>query len=355
MAGKANVSPAEGGEVAGSPAGEGTVLPVSVLIPVRNCVADLPGHVEALSRWIDRVAEVLVVDSESSDGTPEFLRERLGHHPGFRLVDHPPGLYESWNFGISQATQKYLNFATVGDGFLAGQIDKIVATAERFAADVVVSAPTFVSDESTKGKAWPIHEFLEVKGYEEAQLLSASEMLCWAMMHLPGTLLGSSASNLYRSAFLQQHPFPLGYGHACDSAWAIENSFRARWVIDPTIESLFWIHESSPKIQEVYARIAPKLAALPEQTLEREGVVVADDPFLQRFLELYHRISELVTWRMEETARYREKRAASLRWSLGAERWRMKRHLKDKKEELEGYRRRIRALLRERDFGETGG
>jgi len=53
------------------------MLPVGVLIPTRNSMAFLPHHVKTMRRWLDLAQEIVVVDSESSDGTVEYLRTKL--------------------------------------------------------------------------------------------------------------------------------------------------------------------------------------------------------------------------------------------------------------------------------------
>jgi len=47
---------------------------------------------------------------------------------------------------------------------------------------------------------------------------------------LPHGLLGSSASNHYRTAFLQKHPFPTDFGHCGDTAWESLSLLSLRWL-----------------------------------------------------------------------------------------------------------------------------
>ena len=75
------------------------MLPISVLIPTRDCAALLPGHLRSLQAWIDLAEEVVVVDSDSKDNTVELIREGLTH-ARTRFLSPPPGLYpivEFWN------------------------------------------------------------------------------------------------------------------------------------------------------------------------------------------------------------------------------------------------------------------
>jgi hypothetical protein len=65
------------------------------------------------------------------------------------------------------------------------------------------------------------------------------------LKYQPEAILGSSASDLYRTAFLQHRPFPTEYGTTGDCAWAILHSFDMRLGLTPREMSTFRIHEKS--------------------------------------------------------------------------------------------------------------
>ena len=90
-----------------------TQLPVSVLVPTRNAAPLLAEHLAAMRAWTDAVAEIVVVDSQSTDGTVEMIRAGL-KHPRIKVLQHPPGLYQSWNFGIGQLESELCYISTVG-------------------------------------------------------------------------------------------------------------------------------------------------------------------------------------------------------------------------------------------------
>src|SRR6185437_6009820 len=87
---------------------------LGIVLPTRNSMAYLPAHLADMAEWLDLAAEVVVVDSDSRDGTLDFIKSNL-HHPGLRLLSHPPGLYESWNHGLQNLTVKHAYISTVGD------------------------------------------------------------------------------------------------------------------------------------------------------------------------------------------------------------------------------------------------
>jgi len=90
------------------------MLPLGVLIPTKDSMAHLPGHVENIRQWQDLVEEIVVVDSFSKDGTLAYLKSHLSH-PRLRFLTHPPGLYESWNHGIAHINASCTYIATIGD------------------------------------------------------------------------------------------------------------------------------------------------------------------------------------------------------------------------------------------------
>lgn len=200
-------------------------------------------HLRTLAAVLE---EVIVVDSQSHDGTPEYLKQALAGYP-VRFLDHPPGLYQSWNHAISEARQPYVTVATVGDTLPAVSLARLVETIERFNADVVVSPPRVLGPErQTLPKKFAIHQLVESSGIQDAAEIPGLVWLLYFIFHMPSSLLCSSASNLYRTSLLQEHPFPVDYGHAGDSAWSLQMSLKARWVIDPKVESVFWEHAPSP-------------------------------------------------------------------------------------------------------------
>src|SRR5437667_48674 len=79
-------------------------------------MAYLPRHLESMKEWLPLVEEVVVVDSESTDGTVEFLKKHLGPQSP-RFFTHPPGLYQSWNFSEQPLSDPLCKTRYIPDGF----------------------------------------------------------------------------------------------------------------------------------------------------------------------------------------------------------------------------------------------
>jgi hypothetical protein len=241
-----------------------SMLPVGVVIPTRNSVAYLPHHVAALSEWIDLAAEVVVVDSESTDGTVEYLQTHL-KHPNIRFFQRPRGLYQAWNFGISQITSTAVYISTSGDTLSREGLAEMTQLLASRAADVVISPPRFLTPEgeSIPGLEWPIHQLVRNLNLKEPRDLSTAETAIIALVSGSNSFLGSSASNLYRTTTLQKRPFPSDFGHIGDMAWGVAHCAELKVTITPGSFSTFLVHPKD--FHPDYAEIAVKLKALAER------------------------------------------------------------------------------------------
>jgi glycosyltransferase involved in cell wall biosynthesis len=298
------------------------MLPISIVIPTRNCAALVPGHLESLRGWLDLAEEVVVVDSDSRDGTVELLRAGLAH-PRVKFLNHPPGLYESWNFGIQNSGAKYIYIATVGEGITRGGIEHLFGVAEEFQSDVVISKPGFVSasGRALRDQRWPIDVILRRLRIERPRLLSTGEQFLFMVTNLWGAVLGSSASNLYRADCLQRRPFPTEFGTAGDSGWSILNIFEVSIAITPERFSTFRFHEKAyaPEDYHVEALLL-KLFRLAQSVVARQR---AGNPAVARILEdvrwaELEAALELVPVRQAKLEEYREQKVP---WYLNPRAW----------------------------------
>jgi len=219
------------------------MLPFGIVIPSKNSRPYLAAHLAGLQPWLELAAEVVVVDSFSTDGTVEYLRENLAH-PNVIFSTHPPGLYASWNHGISQIRSPYFFMATTGDLMSREGILALTGAAEKFNADVVISKPTFhdPQDQPLPDVFWPVDDIIATLKITEPRPLKKLEALAFAVAHPQGALLGSSASNLYRTETFRRLPFPTDFGPAGDGAWAWLHAPEVSWAVVPGRFSSFLIH-----------------------------------------------------------------------------------------------------------------
>jgi glycosyltransferase involved in cell wall biosynthesis len=205
-------------------------------------MAYLPRHLQSMKDWLPLVQEVVVVDSESNDGTIDFLKNDLGPQRA-RFFAHPPGLYQSWNFGIAQCTGKYLYLSTVGDSITRPGLECLLDTAEALDCDVVISPPRIVDEQGRQViRRWPIFDLIKALRLARAVTLNGPDTLLFALISLHQAILGSSASNLYRTACLKRAPFPTEFGRGGDVAWGLRYGAETKLSIVPNVFSTFLLH-----------------------------------------------------------------------------------------------------------------
>jgi hypothetical protein len=246
------------------------MLPIGVVIPTKNSMKYLPGHLDNLSTWIDLAEQVVAVDSFSTDGTVDYLKKNLPH-PQIRFVEHPPGLYASWNFGISQIASEFCYISTVGDSITREGIEHLANTASRLHCDVLVSHPDFVNKagQPCEGPEWPMLDVMRRLGVQEPVRLPSTIMVATAFLHTGGAITGSCASDLFRTAILQKYPFPLDFGTAGDGGWSLQNAGRVIWAATPEKVTTFRRHPPTASATEIkvgetanqFAQLAKKIAA----------------------------------------------------------------------------------------------
>lgn len=197
-------------------------LPVSVIIPCRDNLAELPAHLRQAAEWISEVEQIIVVDS-SSDGTLDFLRREL-NLPHVEFHHRPPGLYAAWNFGAGRAASKFVYYSTILDHIRREELTHLVRCAEEAGVDAMVGRPKMIAEQgvSAADQRWPVHdltEFFPDTNGSDFFLPPAAVLPPLACGLAPKAILGSSASNLYLASTLKECPWPEEFGHSGDTAW----------------------------------------------------------------------------------------------------------------------------------------
>jgi rSAM/selenodomain-associated transferase 2 len=95
---------------------------ISVVIPVINEKEDLPRTLRALAEFSD-LYEVIIVDGGSTDGTREYLSDRLPAHA--RVIDGPRGRGNQLNAGAHAATGDVVLFLHADTRLPANAVQQI--------------------------------------------------------------------------------------------------------------------------------------------------------------------------------------------------------------------------------------
>ena len=279
--------------------------PISAVLPIFNCRERLARHLESVKIWAPQVEEIIVVDSGSSDGSLELAQTALSPFSA-RFVHNPPGLYQSWNAGIAASKAAWCYISTVEDPISPAGLSHLLETARKHDADVVISPPEMRNEDGSK----PVEEKMPSNRLADAfrssgladRLLSRTETIAMLCGSLPHGLLGSSASNLYRTVFLQANPFPMNFGHCGDSAWGVSVAPFAKVAFTPKECARFYcqtrFRAEDPRIQLTrHHQLAAKaLAALESRAATDAEVAV----MLGWFRATDHSTSTLWNWLAEQ-------------------------------------------------------
>jgi len=298
------------------------MLPLGAVIPTKNSMPYLPRHVEGLKGWLDLAAEVVVVDSHSTDGTVDFLRANLTH-PKLRFTNHPPGLYASWNHGIAQIRSKYTYIATTGDTITRDGLCKLNAVADSLDCDVVISKPTICgpAGQMLPDTSWPIDDIIATLEIVQPRRLHQLEAVVFAAAHPHGALTSSSASGLFRTETMQRHPFPTDFGTAGDGAWGAQHAAEVRWGVVSDRFSTFLLHPTNASAEEKrsYAGARRMDAVLRDAagTWRSNGTIRDEDLALMKWSALL----DVLTGFLDAKDKFDRLRRGSLPWSLNPAAW----------------------------------
>ncbi len=311
---------------------------LSVLIPTLNCVKLLERHIETFNTWSDLADEVIVVDSHSNDGTLELLREKLIHRC-LRIVSHPKGLYQSWNHGIQQSVGQWIYVSTAGDKMDRDQLLHLLSHAEENEADVICSPPIFETSEGNSLPAhdWPINRIIAEAGITEPRVLDSLYMFAQGLIQVPFSILGSSASNLYRGNHLRARPFPLDCGVCGDTAWPLKYAFETRFCYTPRKGSTFLFHEKDqPFDLDRMDELCRNIRSVALETIQQHSDVIGMKlaALFTAFIEQQNKISHDPVARARANFR-QAKDASPLPWFLNPKALKLR---KEKKEMISRHR-----------------
>lgn len=222
---------------------------VSVVMPTLNCRYLIEPLADEIRELCSSVSEVIVVDSQSEDGTVEFLQSVL-EGLNFRVISRSRGLYASWNEGIAACREQWIHIATAGDVIGTSELGYLHEVAVKTGADVVSGMPRFVDEEGNaiEDRKWPIIDLFKRRSDRDTIEMSGAELVYYAVLHChPGgrrqSWLGSSASNLYRATCLKEYPFPVSVGPTGDVLWGLLNASKVKAAFCGRRCGRFVVHE----------------------------------------------------------------------------------------------------------------
>ena len=216
---------------------------LAVIFPTRNNSGQIRDHLIHAKSWIDLTSEVIVVDS-STDDTLEICRSLLPAHT--KIIQHPPGLYASWNAAIQLVESQFLYISTIGDTLEPGFLECMLNCSSNHSLDMLISPPRLIGEKG--GHLWPIHKFISKYRIREFVYVEGIDTVILNYLSLAkyglSSLSGSFASNLVRTKMLQKRQFPTEFGGFGDAMWFSAACSDMRLGMLPDIGSSFLIHPS---------------------------------------------------------------------------------------------------------------
>ena len=173
---------------------------ITVLVPAYQCASQLADHSKTLQRYRKLGCSVLWVVSPSPDGS-EKLAQTICQETGDAFLLSPPGLYESWNFGITRVSTEFLAVSTIGDFYLNDNLLAMAKLLKELSADVCFTPPSFEGLSEN-----------QIRGFSFRQDLSDATVDCRP---------GERGSFLF-ARLLGVQPCP----HCCDETKALPSQFR---------------------------------------------------------------------------------------------------------------------------------
>ncbi len=278
----------------------------------------------ALRSWLDLAAEVVVVDSESTDGTVELLQSELRHR-NLRFLAHPPGLYQSWNWGIRHLNTELAYISTAGDAITREGIQSLMSVALSLQCDVVLSKPEIQDPQGRLVDVdWPIDDIIRSLQISEPRRLSRVEAAVFSWIHATEAMTGSCASDLFRTECLKRFPFPTGFGLAGDGAWGVMHAAEVVWAVLPAKFSRFVRHPATAPGREKRVILeAQRADGVMREAVEawRQGGVITEDELSRA---CWREIRDAFTSWLDAKLELDARRKGGWPWSLDPRAWRIR-------------------------------
>ncbi|MBO4403627.1 MAG: glycosyltransferase family 2 protein [Bacteroidales bacterium] len=113
-------------------------MKVSVIVPVYNVEEFVLGCLESINNQSFKDYEVIVVNDCSTDGSLQIVKEYVGVHPHFQLIDLPQngGVMHAWMEGVKHASGDYLFFVDSDDTVPEDALDTLVNIVHKYDVDI---------------------------------------------------------------------------------------------------------------------------------------------------------------------------------------------------------------------------
>jgi len=87
---------------------------LSIIIPSYNQLEGLKETIKALSKFRKQNVELIIIDGQSDDGSPNWIRDNTAIIDSFK-IESDKGIYDAMNKGVARSKGKWIVFFGTGD------------------------------------------------------------------------------------------------------------------------------------------------------------------------------------------------------------------------------------------------
>ena len=259
---------------------------ITIMVPAFECVAYLKEHSFSLRNYRNLGCQVLWVASPSPDGTDK-VAQQICNETGDQFLLSPPGLYESWNFGIARVKTEFVAISTISDTYINEDLFILEDLLNTLSADICFTPPAVIKlshKEISELNTWPIFRFADYFAPFSNKICPQDLLTAVQLSSGLSCVLGSWASILARTSVLKSFPFPTNYSHYGDAAWFYKNLLSLKFVFKADPIARFRCHDKPSSRQ-----LDPHLAYLQCKELQKKLIQRAHNKggIIEDFLYFY--------------------------------------------------------------------
>jgi len=211
---------------------------LSICLPTRNSARFLEPRLRSILNQTFDEWHVVVVDTLSTDGTLEMIRDLIPEAKR-TIWTSDPGLYQAWNSCVAHSTGELIHFATSDDCENSSFYEKLISIYRATNCDMVHSLWGSI-DETGREYPMPLTPMVRLFGCVPGRVYRKDPVANFLANLLLATTAGPSNSALLkRDLFRQFGGFPSNYGAIGDRGWYLRASLAATtYCLDETLS--FW-------------------------------------------------------------------------------------------------------------------
>ena len=214
---------------------------ITVILPTRNSIKYLDERIESIRQQTFKKFEVLVIDTDSTDGTLEKIKEWMSEDKRVCIMQTPPGLYHAWNYGIRKARGEYIYIATSDDTMTPCCLEKMYNALKKHPDCDICDSRLELIDENSKILSSSDPEYFSYQGHftfpiDKVHIRRAPHDF---LNYTCGkTVYTSFTQIMFRKQLVDKVGFfPENFGPSADYMWGMKAGLHADVIYIPEVLS----------------------------------------------------------------------------------------------------------------------